>query len=79
VSEQSNPTFEAALQELEKVVSRLEDGGLGLDEAIDLYEQGMKLAALCQERLDKAELRISQLRESYIREEPTAYEVGEDV
>ena len=67
-------SFEDELHELEAVVNKLEEGGLSLDESIDLYEKGVKLAAACQEKLDKAQLRISQLRESYIREEPAPYE-----
>jgi exodeoxyribonuclease VII small subunit len=74
MSKDGNRSFEDELHELEAVVNRLEEGGLSLDESIDLYEKGVKLAAACQEKLDKAQLRISQLRESYIREEPAAYE-----
>ena len=56
--------FEAAFSELEEVVQRLEMGDLTLEEAISLYERGQALARHCQERLDRAELRITQLEES---------------
>ncbi|MEX2236084.1 MAG: exodeoxyribonuclease VII small subunit [Dehalococcoidia bacterium] len=80
MSKQADPQpFEAALKELEELVGRLEAGGLSLDESISLYEQGMKLAAVCQERLDSASLRITQLREQYIREEPATYQMEEDL
>lgn len=54
-------TFEAAFQELEETVERLEGGELTLDEAIALFERGQALAQLCDEKLEQAELRVSQL------------------
>jgi exodeoxyribonuclease VII small subunit len=54
-------TFEAAFQELEETVQRLEDGELTLDEAIALFERGQVLARLCDEKLERAQLRVNQL------------------
>ena len=54
-------TFEQAFAELEAVVRALEEGNQPLEEALSLYERGMKLAAHCQKLLDAAELRIRQL------------------
>jgi exodeoxyribonuclease VII small subunit len=54
-------TFEAAFQELEETVQRLENGELTLDEAIALFERGQVLARLCDEKLEQAELRVDQL------------------
>lgn len=54
-------SFEQAFEQLEAIVRRLEEGGLGLEEALALYERGMALAALCSQRLDQAELRVRQL------------------
>ena len=56
--------FEAAFVELGEIVQRLEAGELPLEEAISLYERGQALARQCQERLDQAELRITQLEEN---------------
>jgi len=53
--------FEAAFQELEETVQRLEDGELTLDEAIALFERGQALARLCDEKLERAKLRVNQL------------------
>jgi len=53
--------FESTFAELEKVVQRLEEGDLTLEEAISLYERGCALARRCQEQLDRAELRIAQV------------------
>jgi len=55
-------SFEEALGRLEKIVQTLEAGGLTLEEAIALFEEGMELAKTCNERLDAAELKISQLQ-----------------
>jgi len=54
-------SFEEAFKELEDTVYRLEGGGLTLDESIALFERGMKLAEHCGQKLDDAELKVSQL------------------
>ena len=54
-------TFEASLKELEKIVRRLEDGDLPLEESLKLFETGVKLSRECQERLNQAERRIEVL------------------
>lgn len=54
-------SFEEAFKELDETVRRLEEGDLTLDEAITLFERGQALARHCGEKLDRAELRISQL------------------
>lgn len=55
--------FEASLQELEKIVRRLEDGDLPLEESLKLFEDGVRLSRECQERLNQAERRIEILLE----------------
>jgi exodeoxyribonuclease VII small subunit len=54
-------TFEEALAELEHIVSRLEEGGLTLEESLAIFERGQTLAAHCSQQLDKAELKIRQI------------------
>ncbi|MEE8385496.1 MAG: exodeoxyribonuclease VII small subunit [Dehalococcoidia bacterium] len=56
--------FEPLHRRLEETVQRLEKGGLTLEESLELYEEGVKLARRCQELLQDAELRVSQLRET---------------
>ena len=55
-------SFEAALEQLEAIVTRLETGTVPLDEAIAVYEQGNRLRAQCQRRLDDARMRIEKIR-----------------
>jgi exodeoxyribonuclease VII small subunit len=52
------PSFEESLAELERMVRELEDGKLGLDEALVRYEQGVSLIQRCFEQLREAERRI---------------------
>lgn len=54
-------TFEASLAELEQIVKKLEDGEQPLEESLKLFEQGVKLARECRERLTQAERRIEVL------------------
>jgi exodeoxyribonuclease VII small subunit len=56
-------TFEEAYRELEEVVARLEEGAESLDEALSLYERGTTLSQHCSALLDRAELRVNQLRD----------------
>jgi exodeoxyribonuclease VII small subunit len=58
-------TFEEAFGKLRKSIEELEGGPLPLDVAIARYEEGVRLASLCNDLLDGAELRIAEvLRES---------------
>lgn len=58
-------TFESSLDELEKIVAKLETGDMALEESLELFERGVKLSRDCKERLLKAERRIEVLtRES---------------
>lgn len=54
-------TYEAAKKRLEEIALKLEDSELSLDKSIELYEEGSKLVAICYEKLNKAEFRISQI------------------
>lgn len=70
MDEQKNgETFEEIYARLEEIVARLEQGGLPLDDAVALYEQGMALAQRCQEMLDAAELKVTRLREAAVAQE----------
>jgi exodeoxyribonuclease VII small subunit len=53
--------FEKALAELEETVARLESGELSLDESLELFEKGVRLAKFLRGELDKAEKKIEVL------------------
>jgi exodeoxyribonuclease VII small subunit len=54
-------TFEAALKELEQIVSRLEQGEVDLEDSIALYERGQALKAHCEKKLKAAEGRLEKI------------------
>ena len=53
--------FEAALARLEEIVSSLESGELGLEQSLKLFEEGVKLARVCNARLEEAERKVEVL------------------
>jgi len=53
--------FEDQLARLEEIVDRLEDDSVGLEEALGLFEQGMRLAKACRTRLEAVELKVARL------------------
>ena len=53
--------FEDTLLELEKIVQRLEDPDVPLDEAVSLFEDGIKLSRFCSQKLDEVEKRVDLL------------------
>ena len=55
-------SFEQAFEQLEAAVEALQDGQMPLERALHYYEEGMKLAQHCNDLLEKAELRVQQLR-----------------
>jgi len=56
--------FEEALGRLESIVEAMETGDLPLEALLAKYEEGMKLAAVCQEKLAEAEVKIQQLEKT---------------
>lgn len=54
-------SFEQAMQELEVLVRRLEEGRLPLEEAIQAYERGTLLKNHCETKLQAAKLRVDQV------------------
>ena len=55
------PSFEAAIKRLNEIVSSLERGDLPLEESLRLFEEGVKLSRLSQQKLDAADRRVEQL------------------
>lgn len=59
--EKNEKTFEENLEELEEIVKKLESGEVPLDTAIDEFNQAMKLAKLCDEKLKGAADLLSKI------------------
>ena len=73
--------FEEALEKLEGVVDAMESGELPLESLISKYEEGMRLAKVCQEKLAEAELKIQQLEKTASGEmklKPLSPQLSED-
>ena len=66
--EETHITFEEAFHRLEELVRTLEEGKLSLEETSRLYEEGMNLAKLCNRMLNATELRITELRDSFMED-----------
>ncbi len=54
-------TFEQSMKKLEQIVQELESGDLPLEEAMQKFEEGIKLSRLCSEKLDETEKKITLL------------------
>ena len=59
-----SPAFEDALEELETIVEKMEDGEPTLEESLKLFERGMVLTRRCQKALDDAEQQIRTLADA---------------
>jgi exodeoxyribonuclease VII small subunit len=59
VTDRDSLSYEQARDELASVVKRLEAGGLTLEQSLELWERGEKLAAICAEWLEGARARLS--------------------
>ncbi|GGO08929.1 exodeoxyribonuclease 7 small subunit [Microbispora rosea subsp. aerata] len=58
-SHEQTPSYEQAREELTEVVRRLETGGLTLEQSIELWERGERLAAICEEWLQGARAKLA--------------------
>ncbi len=74
------PAFEDALRQLESIVEAMESDDLPLDQLLERFEEGTRLAQLCQNRLSTAEIRIRKLEETLggtLVAKPTALDSGD--
>lgn len=55
----SKLSFESSMQELEKIVDKLESGEESLENSLKLYERGTEISAYCQEVLDNAKQKMT--------------------
>ncbi|HUY09516.1 MAG TPA: exodeoxyribonuclease VII small subunit [Candidatus Dormibacteraeota bacterium] len=73
--------YEAALADLDQVLARLEDGQVPLEEAMALYERGVRLVRRCSTLLDGVERRVSELTagaDGLPKERPLLLEADEE-
>jgi exodeoxyribonuclease VII small subunit len=70
------PTFEDSFIRLNEMAEQLEAGGLTLAEATARFEEGMQLVQFCNDMLNNAELRITELKETYNTALAQAFDEG---
>lgn len=54
-------SFEDAMEELEKIVEKLEEGDVPLEKAINYYQEGMKLSKICSDKLNKVQEKVVKI------------------
>tara|TARA_Y100000996_G_scaffold114261_1_gene84756 strand:- start:176 stop:397 length:222 start_codon:yes stop_codon:yes gene_type:complete len=61
MSKNKENSFEKNLQKLELIVEKLESGEIGLEESVKLYEEGMKIKKICDNKLKDIEMQIKKI------------------
>ncbi|USN98761.1 MAG: exodeoxyribonuclease VII small subunit [Phycisphaeraceae bacterium] len=71
-------TYEAAVEELESIIERIESGEIGLEDSISFYERGTKLLRRCRAVLGQAEQRIERLDADALADPATEPDSGDN-
>lgn len=79
----SSDNFEDKLARLEEITTSLENSEIGLEDSIQLFEEGVKLSKECLSVLDKAELKVTTLKKDLseinnLEEDSTLIKNGDD-
>ncbi len=61
VKKPEKKTLENSIRRLEEIVDKMEKGSIPLDDAVELYEEGIKISQECAEKLKAVELKIKKL------------------
>lgn len=59
--------FESAIAELESITKKLDSGDMALDDALDLYKQGVELKKICEKELKKAKELMEKIYEESLK------------
>jgi exodeoxyribonuclease VII small subunit len=78
MTQPSEPTFEKALAELEKIVARMESGELSLEQALESHKRGLELARFCQKRLETAQQQVKVLEGEVLKPLSEAGDAGRE-
>ena len=62
MSKQRDNNFETNLKKLEVIVDKLESGEIGLEESVELYEEGMRIKKICDKKLKDIEMQIKKIK-----------------
>jgi len=72
----TEPSFEKAIAELERLVAQMEGGTLSLEQALAAHKRGLELARLCQARLEAAQQQVRVLEGEVLK--PLAAQMADD-
>jgi exodeoxyribonuclease VII small subunit len=61
MANENKMTFEQAMEQLETIVEKLEEGDVPLEEAISFYKEGMELSKLCHDKLKNVEAQLAEI------------------
>jgi exodeoxyribonuclease VII small subunit len=61
MADEKKLSFEQAMEQLETIVEKLEEGDVPLEEAISFYKEGMELSKLCHDKLKNVEEQLAQI------------------
>lgn len=61
MAEEKKLSFEEAMEQLEVIVEKLEEGDVPLEEAINIYKKGMELSKLCHDKLKNVESQLTEI------------------
>ena len=61
MKDKENLSFEEAMNKLDTIVKKLESGQVNLDEAIEEYTEGMRLAKICGDKLNNAQEKVNKI------------------
>lgn len=70
-------SFESNIENLEKIITELEEGNLNLDESISKFEEGIKMSKQCNKILEEAEKKITILLEKEEKIEESNFDIDE--
>ena len=62
MSKEKENNFESNLKKLEVIVDKLESGDIGLEESVELYEEGMRIKKICDKKLKDIEMQIKKIK-----------------
>lgn len=69
-------SFEEAMEKLEKIVEKLEEGDVPLEKAINFYQEGMKLSKICSDKLNNVQEKVVKIVNEQGKLEP--FDIQED-
>ena len=61
MTKKDTANFETSLKKLEKIIEKLEDGDISLEDSVKSFEEGIGLVKECQKQLSRSELKVKKL------------------